>query len=94
MTTFLSTTIEHWPVERLIPYDRNARTHSEEQIEQIARSILIERWSSGFHGVEQARSWDLRRSSFDKHENWNRVLKAANAQPKELGNNHRLIFGN
>src|SRR5437016_463245 len=39
MTTFLSTTIEHWPVERLIPYDRNARTHSEDQIEQIARSI-------------------------------------------------------
>src|SRR5437764_4461326 len=39
MTTFLSTTIEHWPIERLIPYDRNARTHSEEQIEQIARSI-------------------------------------------------------
>src|SRR5438128_9377750 len=39
MNPFLSTTIEHWPVERLIPYDRNARTHSEEQIEQIARSI-------------------------------------------------------
>ena len=39
MTTFLSTTIEHWPVEKLIPYDRNARTHSEEQIEQIVRSI-------------------------------------------------------
>src|SRR5580700_10558044 len=39
MNTFLSTTIEHWPVEKLIPYDRNARTHSDEQIEQLARSI-------------------------------------------------------
>src|SRR4051812_10703000 len=39
MNTFLSTKIEHWPVERLIPYARNARTHSDEQIEQIARSI-------------------------------------------------------
>ena len=39
MNTFLSTTIERWPVDRLIPYARNARTHSDEQIEQIARSI-------------------------------------------------------
>src|SRR6266566_4976232 len=39
MNTFISTTIELWPVERLIPYERNARTHSDEQIEQIARSI-------------------------------------------------------
>src|SRR2546426_11400167 len=39
MNTFISTTIELWPVEKLIPYDRNARTHSDEQIEQIARSI-------------------------------------------------------
>ena len=39
MTTFISTKIEFWPVEKLIPYDRNARTHSDEQIEQIARSI-------------------------------------------------------
>lgn len=32
-------TIEHRAVERLIPYAQNARTHSEEQISQIARSI-------------------------------------------------------
>jgi hypothetical protein len=38
MTTFISTKIEFWPVEKLIPYDRNARTHSDEQIEQIART--------------------------------------------------------
>jgi ParB-like chromosome segregation protein Spo0J len=31
--------IEHWPLDRLVPYDRNARTHSSEQIAQIAASI-------------------------------------------------------
>jgi ParB-like chromosome segregation protein Spo0J len=39
MNTFLSTTIELWPVEKLTAYDRNARTPSDEQIGQIARSI-------------------------------------------------------
>ena len=32
--------IELWPVERLVPYARNARTHSDEQIAQIAASIV------------------------------------------------------
>ena len=32
--------IEIWPTERLIPYARNARTHSAEQIAQIAASIV------------------------------------------------------
>lgn len=32
--------IEVWPVERLVPYARNARTHSDEQIAQIAASIV------------------------------------------------------
>lgn len=27
------------PIDALVPYDRNARTHSEEQIEQLAESI-------------------------------------------------------
>ncbi len=31
--------IELWPVDRLQPYARNARTHSEAQVEQIAASI-------------------------------------------------------
>jgi hypothetical protein len=31
--------IELWPIERLIPYERNARTHSPEQVAQIAASI-------------------------------------------------------
>ena len=31
--------IEHWPLERLLPSPRNARTHSEAQIAEIAGSI-------------------------------------------------------
>lgn len=31
--------IELWPVERLVPYERNARTHSPEQVAQLAASI-------------------------------------------------------
>ena len=31
--------IELWSIERLVPYDRNARTHSSQQIAQIANSI-------------------------------------------------------
>jgi DNA modification methylase len=31
--------IERWPVEKLIPFIRNARTHSDEQVAQIAASI-------------------------------------------------------
>ena len=31
--------VEQWPLDRLIPYARNSRTHSAEQISQIAASI-------------------------------------------------------
>jgi DNA modification methylase len=31
--------VEQWPVERLLPYAANARTHSDEQVAQIAGSI-------------------------------------------------------
>jgi DNA modification methylase len=31
--------IERWPLERLIPFARNPRTHTEEQVAQIAASI-------------------------------------------------------
>jgi DNA modification methylase len=31
--------IERWPLDRLIPYARNPRTHTEEQVAQIAASI-------------------------------------------------------
>jgi DNA modification methylase len=38
--------IERWPVERLIPYARNARTHSPEQVAQIAASIAEFGWTN------------------------------------------------
>ena len=31
--------VEQWPVDRLIPYARNARTHSDAQVAQVAGSI-------------------------------------------------------
>src|ERR1700733_7279062 len=31
--------IEHWPLDKLIPYAKNPRTHSDTQVEQIAASI-------------------------------------------------------
>ena len=30
---------ERWPLDRLVPFARNARTHSDEQVAQIAASI-------------------------------------------------------
>ena len=39
MKSGFSANIEHWPLDRLIPHARNARTHSEEQVAQIAGSI-------------------------------------------------------
>jgi DNA modification methylase len=38
--------IERWPVERLIPYARNARTHPEDQVAQIAASIREWGWTN------------------------------------------------
>ena len=32
--------IELWPVERLVPYDRNSRLHNPQQVAQIAASIV------------------------------------------------------
>ena len=39
MALEFSANIERWPLERLIPHARNARTHSEQQVAQIAGSI-------------------------------------------------------
>ncbi|CAA7618922.1 ParB domain protein nuclease [Magnetospirillum sp. LM-5] len=36
----LPDTVEHWPLDRLRPYDRNARTHSDGQVAQIAASVI------------------------------------------------------
>src|SRR3989442_2338616 len=32
--------IEHWPIDRLIPFERNPRTHSDAHVAQIAASIV------------------------------------------------------
>ena len=37
--------IERWPIARLIPYARNARTHTPEQIRQIAASMREWGWT-------------------------------------------------
>jgi DNA modification methylase len=39
MSSWLAESIAQWPIEKLIPYARNARTHSPEQVAQIAASI-------------------------------------------------------
>jgi len=36
MQSQLSDRIERWPLDRLIPHARNARTHSEDHVAQIA----------------------------------------------------------
>jgi hypothetical protein len=41
--------IERWPVERLIPFARNPRTHTDEQVAEIAASM----WNS----AGRTRSW-------------------------------------
>lgn len=38
--------IEKWDIEKLIPYARNARTHSDEQVGQIAASIREWGWTT------------------------------------------------
>ena len=38
--------VEVWPVNRLIPYARNARTHSDEQVAQVAASMRQFGWTN------------------------------------------------
>src|SRR5437868_8978063 len=38
--------IERWPIERLVPYAKNARTHSPAQVDQIAASIREWGWTN------------------------------------------------
>ena len=38
--------IEQWPIDRLIPYARNSRTHSDAQVAQIAASIREWGWTT------------------------------------------------
>src|SRR4051794_7065339 len=38
--------VERWPIERLLPYARNARTHKDAQVSQIAASIREWGWTN------------------------------------------------
>ena len=38
--------VERWPLDKLVPYARNARTHSEEQVAQIAASMREWGWTN------------------------------------------------
>ena len=38
--------VQIWPVDRLLPYARNSRTHSDEQVAQVAASIVEFGWTS------------------------------------------------
>jgi len=46
MTMNLPEAIEHMPLDRLVPCVRNARTHSDEQVAQIAASIIEFGWTN------------------------------------------------
>lgn len=41
----MPTTVERWPLSRLRPYERNARTHSDEQVDQIVQSMREFGWT-------------------------------------------------
>jgi ParB-like chromosome segregation protein Spo0J len=38
--------VEKWDISKLVPYARNSRTHSDEQISQIAASIKEWGWTT------------------------------------------------
>jgi ParB-like chromosome segregation protein Spo0J len=42
----LAERVELWPIERLRPYERNPRTHSEAQVDQIAASMVEFGWTN------------------------------------------------
>lgn len=46
MSDWPADSVERWPLSRLTPFARNARTHSDEQIAQIAASIREWGWTN------------------------------------------------
>ena len=38
--------VERWPIDRLIPYAKNSRTHSEARIAQLAASLKEWGWTN------------------------------------------------
>ena len=67
--SWLADKIEQWPTAKLLPYARNARTHSDDQVAQIAASIAEFGFTNpilaGSDGIIVAGmdAWRLRRSS-------------------------------
>lgn len=45
MTPWPADAVERWPLAKLIPYARNARTHTPEQVKQIAASMREWGWT-------------------------------------------------
>lgn len=38
--------VEYWPIEKLTPYDKNAKNHPKDQVKKIAKSIKEHGWAS------------------------------------------------
>ena len=49
----LADRIELWPIDHLRPYERNPRTHSDEQVDQIAASMVEFGWTNPVLADEQ-----------------------------------------
>ena len=52
----LAERIELWPIDRLRPYERNPRTHSDAQVDQIAASMVEFGWTNPILVDENAAS--------------------------------------
>jgi hypothetical protein len=52
MTPRLPDAVEHWPLDRLIPCARNARTHDDVQVAHIAASIAEFGWTNAVSGYD------------------------------------------
>ena len=50
----LAERIELWPIDHLRPYERNPRTHSDAQVDQIAASMVVFGWTNPILVDEQA----------------------------------------
>ena len=55
--SWLADKIEQWPTAKLVPYARNARTHSDAQVAQIAASIAEFGFTIRSWPVATALSW-------------------------------------
>jgi hypothetical protein len=51
----LADRIELWPIEKLRPYERNPRTHSDDQVDQIAASMVEFGWTNPDSGRRECR---------------------------------------